>query len=189
MRRSTLTVPSHLSLGPLVLLLILANACAQQRERPMGPGPGGMLPDLEEKRFIHASGVGGLEGFSQAVKVGKRIYLSGQVGVDSTGEAVGNDVASQAGQAFRNIAAVLLAAGATPQDVVSLDVYVVGLKEGDVARIREAGSAFFPAARQPVGSVMGIQSLPVPGLLISINAIAETRGLFPDREALRRYQQ
>lgn len=149
----------------------------------------GMAPDLEEKRFIHAPGVGGLEGFSHAIKVGKRVYLSGQVGVDSTGEAVGSDVASQAAQAFRNIAAVMLAAGGTPQDVVSLDIFVVGLKEGDVALIRQAGAAFFPAGKAPVGSVMGIQSLPAPGLLISINAIAETKGLFPDREALRRYQQ
>jgi 2-iminobutanoate/2-iminopropanoate deaminase len=154
----------------------------------MGPPPGQMV-DLEAKKFITAPGVGGLEGFSQAVKIGKRIYVSGQVGMDISGAVVGSsDLAAQATQAFHNLQAVLLAAGATPEDVVHLDFYVVTPNESDLATVRQAGSVFFPAGASPAGNVLGIQSLPKPGLRIAIAAVAETKGLFPDREAMRRYQ-
>jgi 2-iminobutanoate/2-iminopropanoate deaminase len=173
----------------VVSVVLLVAACGQQRgERPMGPMPLGMA-DLEEKKFINSSSVGGLEGFTQAIKVGKRVYLSGQVGVDSNGTIAGTDLASQAAQAFRNVSALMNAAGGTPDDIVRLDIYVIGLKEGDVSTIRAAGGALFTGAHAPAGSVMGIQALPLPGLLIAINATAETKGLFPDREVMRRYQQ
>ena len=172
----------------LCFLVTALCACAPQNRPAMGPPPGAMI-DVEEKKFIAAPGIGGLDGFSHAVKVGKRLYLSGQVGVDSLGRAVGPELRAQAIQAFKNLAAILLAAGATPEDVVQLDLFVVGLKDGDVRLIQEAGSAFFPPGKAPAGSVTGIQSLPVQGLVIAINATAETRGLFPDREALRRYQR
>jgi enamine deaminase RidA (YjgF/YER057c/UK114 family) len=154
----------------------------------MGPMPLGM-PDLEERKFINSPSVGGLEGFTQAIKVGKRVYLSGQVGVDSNGTIVGADLSSQAQQAFRNVSALMIAAGGTPDDIVRLDIFVVGLKEGDITTIRAAGGSLFTGAHAPAGSVMGVQALPLSGLLIAINATAETKGLFPDREAMRRYQQ
>jgi 2-iminobutanoate/2-iminopropanoate deaminase len=154
----------------------------------MGPPPGQMV-DLEAKKFITAPGVGGLEGFSQAVKVGKRIYVSGQVGLDNSGAVVGAaDLGAQATQAFHNLQAVLLAAGATPEDVVHLDFYLVEPSEADLAAVRQAGSVFFPVGAAPAGNVLGVQSLPKPGLRIAIAAVAETKGLFADREALRRYQ-
>lgn len=154
----------------------------------MGPPPD-QLAELEGKKFITAPGVGGLEGFSQAVKVGKRIYVSGQVGLDNAGTIIGaTDLAAQATQAFHNLQAVLMAAGATPEDVVHLDFYLVEPNEADLATVRQAGSAFFPAGAAPAGNVLGIQSLPRTGLRIAIAAVAETKGLFPDREALRRYQ-
>ena len=173
---------------PLAILTSLVLGCSPQGGRPMGPPPGQMV-DLEAKKFITAPGVGGLDGFSQAVKIGKRIYVSGQVGLDNNGTVVGaTDLAAQATQAFHNLQAVLLAAGATPEDVVHLDFYLVEPNEADLATVRQAGSVFFPAGAAPAGNVLGIQSLPKPGLRIAIAAVAETKGLFPDREALRRYQ-
>jgi 2-iminobutanoate/2-iminopropanoate deaminase len=184
-----MTKPSLCRTLTLLLLPGLIAGCSPQGGgRPMGPPPGQMA-DLEAKKFITAPGVGGLEGFSQAVKIGKRIYVSGQVGVDHAGAVVGaSDLGAQATQAFHNLQAVLLAAGATPEDVVHLDFYLVEPNEADLATVRNAGSVFFPAAGAPAGNVVGIQSLPRPGLRIAIAAVAETRGLFPDREALRRYQ-
>jgi enamine deaminase RidA (YjgF/YER057c/UK114 family) len=147
------------------------------------------MMDLEAKKFITAPGVGGLDGFSQAVKIGKRIYVSGQVGMDNTGTVVGvSDLGAQATQAFHNLQAVLLAAGATPEDVVHLDFYLVEPTEADLAIVRQSGNVFFPAGAAPAGNVLGIQSLPRAELRIAIAAVAETKGLFPDREALRRYQ-
>jgi enamine deaminase RidA (YjgF/YER057c/UK114 family) len=180
--------PHHLALGFLAAALLSCTPQGGGGGRQMGPPPN-QLAELEGKKFITAPGVGGLEGFSQAVKIGKRIYVSGQVGVDNTGRVVGaSDLAAQAAQAFHNLQAVLLAAGATPEDVVHLDFYLVEPNETDLATVRQAGNVFFPAAGSPAGNVLGIQSLPKPGLRIAIAAVAETPGLFPDREAMRRYQ-
>ena len=170
-----------------LLILLLLPSCSQGGGRPMNPAPGQMA-DLDEKKFISAPGIAGLEGFSQAVKVGKRIYLSGTVGVDAAGNPVGSDLGSQATKAFQNLQAILLAAGGTPEDVVQLDLYIVNPTEADLATIREAGSVFFPAGKAPAGNLIGVQSLPREGLRLAIGAVAETKGLFPDREALRRYQ-
>ena len=180
---------------PRLFLVALAStilSCTPQGGgsggRQMAPSPN-QLAELEGKKFITAPGVGGLEGFSQAVKIGKRIYVSGQVGLDNAGAVVGaSDLGAQATQAFHNLQAVLLAAGATPEDVVDLNFYLVEPSEADLVSVRQAGSIFFPAGKSPAGNVVGVQSLPRPGLRIAITAVAETKGLFPDREALRRYQ-
>ena len=180
--------PSRISMLTPAFLAFVVLSCTPQGSRQMSPPPGQMV-DLEAKKFVTAPGVGGLEGFSQAVKIGKRIYVSGQVGMDNAGAVVGpTDLAAQATQAFHNLQAVLLAAGATPEDVVHLDFYLVQPSEADLATVRQAGSVFFPAGAAPAGNVLGIQSLPKPGLRIAIAAVAETKGLFPDRDALRRYQ-
>jgi 2-iminobutanoate/2-iminopropanoate deaminase len=170
-----------------LLIVLVLPSCGPAGGRPTNPAPGQMV-DLEEKKFISAPGIAGLEGFSQAVKVGKRIYLSGTVGVDAAGNPVGVDLGAQATRAFQNLQAILLAAGGTPEDVVQLDLYIVNPTEADLATIRQAGSAFFPAGKAPAGNLIGVQSLPREGLRLAIGAVAETRGLFPDREALRRYQ-
>lgn len=185
-----MTMVSRLSLKLLPVagsLSILLGGCTPPA-RPMGPRPD-FMANLEEKRFITAPGVAGVEGFSQAIKIGKSIYLSGQVPLDSAGRLVGGDLATQAGQVFKNLRAVLLAAGATPEDVVRFDLQVVGLKPGDLARVQQADTTFFPRGRGPVGSLAGVESLPVPGALLAVNVLAETRGLYPDREQLQRYRQ
>ena len=55
-------------MAALGALAALALGCSPQGGRPMGPPPGQMV-DLEAKKFITAPGVGGLDGFSQAVVV------------------------------------------------------------------------------------------------------------------------
>jgi enamine deaminase RidA (YjgF/YER057c/UK114 family) len=154
----------------------------------MGPVPG-FLDNLEEKRFVTAPGVAAPAGFSQAIKIGKRVYLSGQLPVDSTGRLVGHDLASQSARVFANLRALLLAAGSTPEDVVRLDIQVVGLKGGELNLLSRVDTTFFPQGRWPVGSIVGVEALPVEGARVAINAQAETRGLYPDRFQLERYRQ
>jgi 2-iminobutanoate/2-iminopropanoate deaminase len=68
--------------------------------------------------------------FSQALAVGDLIFLAGQGGFDpASGELVGDDVASQTDQALRNVAALLDAAGASMDDVVSCLVHLVDLDD------------------------------------------------------------
>ncbi|MGH7537007.1 MAG: RidA family protein [Gemmatimonadales bacterium] len=145
-------------------------------------GPPGAADFDPGTRFIHPGTLPGIEGFTHAVKVGPTIYISGQVALDSTGRLVGpGDLRAQARQAFANLAFVLQIAGARPADVVKLTLYVVNYRPEDLAIIREAGAEFFPERNPPAGIVVGVQSLPKEGLLIAVDGIAQTRGMFQPR--------
>ncbi len=148
-------------------------------------GRGGMYPGGgTETRYINPGTLAGLDGFTHAVRVGQTVYVSGEVALDSLGNLVGpGDLAAQARQAFENLDLVLQIAGAAPEDVVRLNVYVVGYKAGDLAVIREAGAAFFPQRNPPAGMVVGVAALPRDGLLIAVDATAIVRAMFrPLRE-------
>src|SRR5436190_5643543 len=150
-----------------------------------GP-PGGLEPT--QPRYINPGTLAALPGFTHAVRVGATIYVSGEVALDSTGQLVGpGDLRAQARQAFANLAQVLRIAGAVPSDVTKLSIYVVNYRPADFDLIREAGGEFFPQRNPPAGLVLGVQSLPKEGLLVAIDAIAVTRGLFPERRPDGRY--
>src|SRR5467141_1709034 len=106
---------------------------------------------------------------SQAVRVGRALYVTRQLGVDSTGALVGSDLRSQAERAFANLSAVLQAAGATLRDVSALTIYVVNFRPADLETIRTAGAAYF-GPNAPVATVLGVQSVGRDGALISIGA-------------------
>ncbi len=112
---------------------------------------------------------------AQAVRVGRTLYVTAQTAMDSAGTIVGKDLATQAAQAFRNLTGVLKSASATPGDVVRLTIYVVNYDAKDVAAIRDAGGAFFSGRDAPAATILGVQSLAQPGLLIAIEATAVTR--------------
>jgi len=150
---------------------------------PVGGGGYGAPPAAEAgPRYINPGTLARLDGFTHAVKVGLTIYVSGEVALDSAGQLVGpGDLAAQARQAFANLAFVLRIAGATPADVLKLNVYVVNYKPADWSIIRAAAGEFFPERNPPAGLVLGVQSLPKEGLLIAVDAVAQTRGLFQPR--------
>jgi len=68
--------------------------------------------------------------YSQAVKVGQTVYLSGQIPLDpATMEVVGaDDVNQQIHQVFKNLRAVAEAAGGSLQDIVKLNIYLIDLE-------------------------------------------------------------
>ncbi len=159
--------------------LVALAGCAAPR---MGPGPQGEPgPQTEGPRFINPGTPSGVDGFTHAVKTGFTIYVGGEVGLDSTGRIAGPDLAAQARQAFANLTWTLHIAGVEPADVVELTVYVVNLKPADVAVIRQAGAAYFPQRNPPTGMIVGVQSLPLDGLLIAVDAHAQQRSLFRPR--------
>jgi len=82
---------------------------------------------MEKSTFNPASVFNSLQyGFSQAVEVrgGRRLLLSGQVGVDEQERTVGPGLREQTEQAFDNIERVLAAAGGQMADVVMLRIYI-----------------------------------------------------------------
>ena len=126
---------------------------------PVAPAPGVALPTLG----------------AQAVRVGRALYVSAQLGTDSSGTLVAPDLRSQAVQAFANVGAVLRAAGSNPRNVVSLTIFVVNHGPSDEAMIREVGAAYL-SPNAPIVTVVGVQSLAREGALISIGATAATTG-------------
>lgn len=107
--------------------------------------------------------------YSQAVRCGPWLFLSGQIGLDPrTGELVGPEVAAQARQALCNLQAVLQAAGMEMADVVRTTVYLTRME--DFATVNEVYGSFFTPP-YPARATVGVASLP-RGALVEIEACA-----------------
>ena len=73
---------------------------------------------------------GAIGPYSQAIKTGNMIFCSGQIPIDpATGEFVSQDVTEQTEQVFKNLTAVLEAAGASLDDVVKTTVFLADMGE------------------------------------------------------------
>lgn len=116
-------------------------------------------------------------GFSQAVvsQGGRRIHLSGQIGVDEHERLVGADLASQAHAALHNVRKILQAAGGSLQHVLMLRIYIAAQARDEQAHIVDALRSFFPE-QPPATSWVVVIGLSEPEWLIEIEAEA----LLPD---------
>jgi reactive intermediate/imine deaminase len=107
--------------------------------------------------------------FSQAIKTGSTIYVSGTTGIDpKTNRFAGTTIQAQTRQALLNCEAILRAAGAKLADVVEVGILLA--KAEDFAGLNEAYATFFPAD-PPARSVSKI-GVDLPELLVSIKMIA-----------------
>jgi enamine deaminase RidA (YjgF/YER057c/UK114 family) len=103
----------------------------------------------------------------------RTVYLSGQVAIDASGNVVGaGDLAAQAEQVFTNLKACLASVGATFQDVTKLTTYIVNYKPEDRAIIGAARQKYLPATNPPASTLVGVQALAAPAIMIEIEAIA-----------------
>ncbi|MGH6956089.1 MAG: RidA family protein [Caulobacteraceae bacterium] len=115
-------------------------------------------------------------GLAEAVRVGGMLHLSGQTGIDERLQVVPGGLKAQALQAFRNIADVLKAADAGPQNLVSLTWYLV---EGadprsfmeDALEVTAAREEIFPGLRT-ASTAVRVRALLTDDLLIEIQAVA-----------------
>jgi reactive intermediate/imine deaminase len=110
-------------------------------------------------------------GYSHAVKAGGLLFVAGQVPLDEAGAVVGTDMLTQARQAFRNLAAVLAAAGVTFADVVRLNYFVTDISQ--VSAVRSARDEFINTAMPPASTLVEVSQLFLPGILIEVEAVAE----------------
>jgi reactive intermediate/imine deaminase len=105
--------------------------------------------------------------YSQAVRAGNTVYLSGQIGLDPQTMVLAEGVDTQIQHVFRNLRAVAAAAGATLDDAVKVTVFLTDM--GNFARVNEAMAQFF-AQPYPARAAVGVASLP-RGALVEIEAI------------------
>jgi reactive intermediate/imine deaminase len=109
--------------------------------------------------------------YSQAVRAGDTIYLSGQIPLDpATGELVAGDIVAQARRVFDNIQAVLEAADASFGDVVRVGIYLTDL--GNFAAVNDVMKQYF-AEPYPARSTIGVAALP-RGAAVEVDIVATT---------------
>ncbi len=111
-----------------------------------------------------------LSHYTDAVRAGNLLFVSGCVPIDGEGRLVGgDDVVRQAEQVFRNIGEVLAAAGASPGEVVKVTVFLTHIDER--AEINPVRQRFFGDAR-PASTLVEVSRLAVPGARIEVEAVA-----------------
>lgn len=108
--------------------------------------------------------------YSQAIRVGKTVYVSGEVGIDpTTGTFAGTTIGEQTDQALKNVAAILAAAGLTLDNVVTTTVYLTDVN--DFAGMNTAYGTHFKSPA-PARATIQVAALPKTGALVEISAIA-----------------
>lgn len=106
--------------------------------------------------------------YSQAIKVGDTVYLSGQIPlVPHTMEMVAGDIAAQIRQVFENLKAVAEASGGSLQDAVKLNVYLTDLKNFPV--VNEVMGAYLQQP-YPARAAVGVAALP-KGAQVEIDGV------------------
>lgn len=96
--------------------------------------------------------------YSQAIRVGNVVYLSGQIGLDpATGAMVEGGVEAQAHQVFRNLRAVASAAGGTLDQVVKVTLLLADLE--DFAKVNAIMASYFTAP-YPARATYQVVALP-----------------------------
>jgi len=131
------------SWAPRLGLLLLLGGCATQQPRS---------PTVE---FFPMPGVRSLP-FSEAVRVGDMLYLSGQLGTDSTGQLVPGGIGPETRQALSNIAGALTRHGSSLDRVVKCTVMLADIAEWAV--MNEVYVTFFGSHR-PARSAFGTSGL------------------------------
>lgn len=107
--------------------------------------------------------------YSQAVRSGNTLYLSGQTPLDpATGEMVAGGIDEQATRVFENLKAVLGAAGASFDDVVRVAIYMTDL--GNFGAVNEVMKKYF-SEPYPARSTIGVAALP-RAAAVEVDAIA-----------------
>jgi reactive intermediate/imine deaminase len=106
--------------------------------------------------------------YSQAVRAGDTVYLSGQIPlVPETMAVVEGDREAQIRQVFGNLSAVAEAAGGSLADVVKLNVFLIDL--GDFALVNQVMAEFFTAP-YPARAAVGVAALP-RGAAVEMDAV------------------
>ena len=101
----------------------------------------------------------------------KLVYVSGQVSYDQAGAVIGKgDMRAQTEQVFQSLARNLKAAGATWDDVIKVNGYMVGMTPEAIAAYREGRTKFLK--KLPASTLVGVPSLVHPDLLLEVEVVA-----------------
>ncbi len=105
--------------------------------------------------------------YSQAVRVGDTVYMSGQIGLDPASMQMVDGIDAQIVRVFENLKAVAEAAGGSLADVVKLNVFLTDL--ANFARVNETMDKYF-SEPFPARAAVGVKELP-RGALVEADAV------------------
>ncbi len=112
---------------------------------------------------------GAIGPYSQAIRFGEQVYLSGQIPIDTeTGEFVSDDITEQTHQVLRNLSAVLDASGSDMDSVLKTTVFLKDMS--DFAAMNEVYAEYF-IEKPPARSTVQAAGLP-RGARVEIDCIA-----------------
>ena len=122
---------------------------------------------MPKQQIIATTGASPMVAYSQGLRAGDFIFVSGQGPIDPmTGKIVGDTIEEQTARTLENIKAILEAGGATMADVVKVTAHLTDLS--NFAAYNKVYATYFPDPK-PVRTTVGSQLL---GMLVEIDAIA-----------------
>jgi 2-iminobutanoate/2-iminopropanoate deaminase len=111
--------------------------------------------------------------YSQAIRAGELVFVSGQLGIDpSTKKMSGDDTASQTRTALANLKAILETAGSSMDDIVKATIYLADI--GDFSTVNEIYADSFSSEEYPARAAFQVAALPLGGR-VEIEAVAIAR--------------
>ncbi|MFI7366428.1 RidA family protein [Streptomyces sp. NPDC050149] len=113
-------------------------------------------------------------GYSQAIRSGELIHVSGQVSFDDAGEFLHpGDFAAQLERTYANMDKILGHYGATRNQIVSQTLYLVNLHRNAAATM--AGNLRYFGDHRPASTVLGVAELTMPGQVVEISFVVDTK--------------
>ncbi len=124
-------------------------------------------------QFINPEGIAPPTGYTHVVTTDARkmIYIAGQIGLDAQGN-VQEGLRAQTTQVFENLKTALASVGATFDNVVKVTYLIVNYKPEDRFLVREIRAQYFNPQQPPASTLIGVQALALPELVIEIEVIA-----------------
>ena len=123
-------------------------------------------------RFMNPSAIAKPGGYSHVVEAtgpGRIVYIAGQLGLKPDGNIAG-DFRAQATQAFENLKAALASVGATFNDVVKLNNYLIDIS-ANLGAYREVRDKYVNVSAPPASTTIGVPALARPDALYEVEAV------------------
>jgi enamine deaminase RidA (YjgF/YER057c/UK114 family) len=123
-------------------------------------------------RFMNPPAIAKPGGYTHVVEVtgpGRIVYIAGQLGLKPDGSIAG-DFRAQAIQAFENLKAALAAVGASFDDVVKLNNYLIDMPK-NLGIYREVRDKYVNTAQPPASTTVGVPALARPDALYEVEAV------------------
>lgn len=132
-----------------------------------------MASNHTKKEIIQTNGAPAAIGtYSQAVKIGNTVYLSGQIGLDPTSMQMAEGIEAQVHRVFSNLKAVAQAAGGSLANMVKLNIFLTDLSH--FALVNTIMAEYF-SQPYPARAAVGVVSLP-RGALVEADGVMEISG-------------